>query len=196
MATLTDLKLILLRIRSRLLTNPVAMRGTGTPVDDPAHPRDLEELDRLSRQLELVMRDLKSETSLLQVRAQSLRKMSRKMSPEDRYRATASVHGRQSESQDLLNLANDIKALLEDLLKKGGLIGEGEISQGIGDFVEKMHQAMQSHGEIEHVTHGPALIPGESHLEGSLEGVTIFVFAALRVLVYLRKRRERARNNG
>ena len=197
MATLTDLKLILLRIRSHLLANPVSTRGTGTPVDDPAHPRELEELDLLRQQLELVVRDLNSEANLLGVREQSLKKMSRKMSPDDRYRATASVHGRQSELEELLRLANDLKALLEDLLMKSGLIGEGEIAQGIGEFVEKMHQTMQSHGEIEQLTNGPALFPAaKSQFGGSLEAVTIFVFAALRVLVYLRKRGERSGNKG
>ena len=197
MATLTDLKLILLRIRSHLLANPVSTRGTGTPVDDPAYPRELEELDLLRQQLELVVRDLNSEANLLGVREQSLKKMSRKMSPDDRYRATASVHGRQSELEELLRLANDLKALLEDLLMKSGLIGEGEIAQGIGEFVEKMHQTMQSHGEIEQLTNGPALFPAaKSQFGGSLEAVTIFVFAALRVLVYLRKRGERSGNKG
>ena len=188
MATLTDLKLILYRIHNHLLAHPAFMRGTGTPVDDPAHAREIEELDRLSWQLGLVMRDLKSKANLLRVREQNLWNTSR----QDRYRAAASVHDQQSDMEELLKFANSLQALLEDLIESNGKIGEGELSQGIGEFIEKMRRAMHTHGESGQVADGPAYIPAaKSQLGGSVEAITIFVFVALRVLVHIRKGGER-----
>ena len=43
MATLSDLKLLLYRIRGHLIESPVFSLGTGVPVDDPAHARERDE---------------------------------------------------------------------------------------------------------------------------------------------------------
>jgi hypothetical protein len=94
--------------------------------------------------------------------------------------------------EDLLKFANSLQALLEDLIESNGKIGEGELSQGIGEFIEKMRRAMHTHGESGQVADGPAYIPAaKSQLGGSVEAITIFVFVALRVLVHIRKGGER-----
>ena len=72
MATLSDLKLLLYRIKTNLIAHPVFIRGTGSTVDDPAHDRETKELDTLSLQLSLILRELKSQANLLTVREQNL----------------------------------------------------------------------------------------------------------------------------
>jgi hypothetical protein len=191
--TLTDLKLILYRINDHLLAHPVFVRGRGTPVDDPAHTREIDELDRLSIQLGLVVRELRSKANLLRVREQNLWKNPR----EGRYGAAASVHDQQAELEKVLEFANDLQAVLEDLIERSSSIGEGEMSQGIGEFIEKMRHLMHTHGEIGQLTDGSAYIPaGKSQVGGSVEAVTLFVFVALRVLVHLRKRGAQGDQNG
>lgn len=188
MATLSNLKLLLYRIRGHLIEHPMFSRGSGTPVDDPSHARELTELDQLSLQLSLILRELKNKSNLLGVREQNLWKVPR----TDRFRAAASVQSQQAELYDVLKLARELQALLEDLMNRSGLIGEGELSQGIGEFIEKIYHQAHTHGETQNMPDGLAYVPaGKSEVGGSVEGVTIFVFVALRAWLYLRKRGRR-----
>ena len=184
MATLSDLKLLLYRLRGHLIEHPVFSRGTGVPVDDPTYAREIAELDQLSLQLSLILRELKNKSHLLGVQEQNLWNVPR----SDRYRAAASVQSQQAELYEVLKLAKELQALLEDLIKRSGLIGEGELSQGIGEFIEKMYHQAHAHGETQSMPDGLAYVPAsKSELGGSVEAVTIFVFVALRALLYMRK---------
>jgi len=185
MATLSDLKLLLYHIKGHLIEHPVFSRGSGVPVDDPAHARETAELEQLSLQLTLILRELRNKSNLLSVREQNLWNVPR----ADRYRAAASVQSQQAELYDVLKSARELQALLEDLMKRSGLIGEGELSQGIGDFIEKMYHQAHAHGETQNMPDSLAYVPAsKSELGGSVEAVTIFVFVALRALLHLRKR--------
>jgi hypothetical protein len=185
--------MLLYRIRGRLIEHPVFGRGTGVPVDDPGQVRELEELDRLSLQLSLVLRELKSKSHLLGVREQNLWNVPR----SDRYRAATSIQGQQNELNEVLKLAIEVQKLLEDLIRKSGLIGEGELSQGVGEFIEKMYHQAHSHGEVQNMPDGLAYIsPSKGEYAGSVEGVTIFVFVALRALIYMGKRAGKAQSAG
>jgi hypothetical protein len=184
-ATLSDLKLLPYRIRGHLIEHPVFSRGTGVPVDDPAHAREIAELEQLSLQLSLILRELKNKSNLLGVQKQNLWNVPR----TDRYRAAFSVQSQQAELHEVLKLAKELQALLEDLMKRSGLIGEGELAQGIGDFIEKMYHQAHAHGETQNMPDGLAYVPAsKSELAGSVEAVTIFVFIALRALLYMTKR--------
>ena len=184
-ATLSDLRMLLFRIRGRLIEHPVFSHGTGVPVDDPGYARELEELERLSLQLSLIMRELKNKSNLLSVREQNLWNVPR----PDRYRAASSIQSQQSDVNDVLKLAREVQALLEDIMRRSGLIGEGELSQGIGEFIEKMYHQAHVHGETQGMPDGLAYMPAnKGEFGGSVEGVTIFVFVALRAFVYLAKR--------
>lgn len=188
MATLSDLKLLLYRIRGHLIENPVFSSGTGVPVDDPAHARERDELDRLSLQLSVILRELKNKSNLLGLQAQNLWNVPR----TDRYRAAASVKGQQAEVYQVLKLARELQTLLEDLMRRSGLIGEGELAQGIGDFIEKMYHLAHAHGETQGMPDGLSYMPAsKGELGDSVEGVTILVFVALRAFLYMRKRGKR-----
>ncbi len=185
MASTTELRMVLFRIRQALLAHPVFVRGTGVPVDDPARARELEDLDRLSLQLSLVLRELKSKSSMLGLREQNLWNVSH----NERYRAAASVHAQQAGLNDVLDLANEVKALLEDLMRRSGLIGEGEVAQGIGELIEKLYHQAYTHGEVHNMPDGLAYsTPAPGHYAGTMEGVTILVFVALRAYIYAMKR--------
>lgn len=73
MATLSDLKLLLYRIRGHLIEDPAFISGTGVSVDDPAYARERDVLDRLSLQLSVILRELKNRSNLLGVQEQSPR---------------------------------------------------------------------------------------------------------------------------
>jgi len=185
MAGISELRMLLCRIREHLIAHPVFTRGTGLPVEDPSRDRELEELDRLSLQLSLVWRELKNRSNLLAVREQNLWNVARK----DRFRAAASIRSHQAEVADLLTLARQVQSLLEDLLRKSGLISEGELAKGIGEFIEKLYHAAHAHGEVQNMPYGLAYTsPAQGELGGTVEGVTILVFVALRALVYAAKR--------
>jgi hypothetical protein len=193
MATHSELRMLLYRIREQLVAHPVFSRGSGVPVDDPAKFRELGELDRLSLQLSLIFRELKNKSNLLNVREQNLWNLPHK----DRYRAAASVHSQQAEVADILELAREIQRLLEELLRKSGLIGEGELSQGIGEFIEKLYHQAHAHGEVQNMPDGLSYrSPGKGEFGGTVEGVTILVFVALRAFVYAAKRAGRNRSIG
>jgi hypothetical protein len=185
MPKISDLKLLLYRVNARLTEHPVFTRGTGVPVDDPAHDRENAELGRLSLQLSLIARELNSKSNLLSIRE----KTTRSMSQSDRYRATASIRDQQAEISEVLALAKELQARLEGMIRKSCSIGDGELAQGIGDFIEKMYHQCHTHGETQNMPDGLAYLPaGKEDFGGSVEGVTIAVFVALRVLLHLRKR--------
>jgi len=177
--------MLLFRIREQLVAHPVFTRGTGVPVDDSARVSELEELDRLSLQLSLVSRELKSKSNLLGVREQNLWSVPQ----NDRFRAAASVHSQQAEVAEVVKLAGEIKCLLEDLLRKSGLIGEGELAHGVGELIEKLYHEAHAHGEVQNMPDGLSYTaPSKGEFGGTVEGVTILVFVALRALVYAAKR--------
>ena len=185
MAALTELRMVLYRIRQQLVAHPVFTRGTGVPLDDPAHDRELEELDRLSLQLSLLLRELKNASNLLDARRQGLGNVPR----EDRYRAAASLQSKQADVSALFSLAREIQGWLEDLLRKSGLLGEGEMAQGIGELIEKLYHQAHTHGEVHNMPDGLSYTsPTKGEFGGSLEGVTILVFVALRAFLYAAKR--------
>jgi hypothetical protein len=185
--------MLLFRIRGRLIEHPVFSRGTGVPVDDPGHVRELEELDRLSLQLSLALRELKSKSHLLGVREQNLWNVPR----ADRYRAAASVQDQQSEVSDVLKLARELQTLLEDMVRRSGLVGEGEASQNIGELIEKLYHQAHTHGEAQSMPDWLAYTsPTKGEFAGSVEGVTIFVFVAMRALIYLAKRGSKGQSAG
>jgi hypothetical protein len=185
--------MLLYRIKGKLFAHPVFARGTGIPIDDPARVGELEELDRLSFQLSLILRELKNKSHLLDVREQNLWNVAQK----DRYRTAASVHTQQSNVADVLKLAAEIQTMLEDLMRKSGMIGEGELSQGIGEFIERMYHLAHAHGEVQNMPDGLAYTsPAKGEFGGTVEGVTILVFVALRAFIYVAKRKSKTKSTG
>src|SRR5664279_4004740 len=171
MASLSDLQLLLYRIKTHLVDHPVFVRGTGSPVDDPAHDRETKQLDVLSLQLSLIVRDLKSKANLLGLREQSLRVTNR----GERYNEAASIRGQQADLNEVLKLAFEIQGLLEDLIRRNASLGEGELSQGLGEFIEKMYHLAHQHGETQQMPDGLSYLPaGRTQAGGSVESVTIF----------------------
>jgi hypothetical protein len=184
-STISELRILLYRIQQKLVAHPIFTRGAGVPVDDPARVRELEELDKMSLQLSLIARELKNKSHLLAARETNLRKLPH----EDRYLAAASIRGQQSEIADVLKLAGEIQKLLEDLLRRSGLIGEGELADGLGKFIEKLYHQAHTHGEVHNMPDGLAYAsPAKGEFGGSIESVTILVFVALRAVVYAAKR--------
>ena len=184
-SNIEELTILLYRIQERLCAHPVNMRGTGVPVDDPGRPRELEELDRLALQLSLIVRELRNKSHLLAARQEGLRKLKH----EDRFLATASIRGQQSGIADVLQIAANIQRLLEDLIRKSGLIGEGEMAQGIGELIEKLYHQAYTHGEVHNMPDGLAYTsPVKGGMGGTVEGVTILVFVALHAFLRAAKR--------
>jgi hypothetical protein len=184
MARLSDLRMILYRVKGQLTEHPRFIRGTGVPVEDPAYTREGEELERLSLQLSLVLRELKNKSNLLDVRWRNLSGLAL----DDRYRTAASIKGQQAEILDVLKLAKEVRAQIEDLMIRSGSIGEGELAQGIREFIENLYHQSHTHGESLNMPDGLAYIPApKDGFGGSFEGVTIAVFVGLRALLYMRK---------
>ncbi len=186
MASVSELRMVLFRIRGKLVEQPVFTRQTGVSVDDPAFKSELQELDKLGLQLRLVIRELQSKSNLLNVREQNLSKVPH----QDRFRTASSIHSQQADVNELLSLGREIQKLLEDLIRKSGLIGEGEIADGIGKLIEKLYHQAHAHGEVNGMPDGLSYTsPKPNEFGGSVEGVTILVFVALRAFIYLAKRK-------
>lgn len=187
MASTSQLRLVLYRIRGKLIEHPVFARQSGVPVDDSARSKELEELDDLATQLRLVLRELHNRSNLLTARRQGLWNID----PQDRFRARDSIRGQADELDDVLALASEVQELLEDLIRKSGLISEGEIAKGIGELIEKLYHEAHAQGEVHGVPDTLSYTsPGPSHFAGSVEGVGLLVFVALRAYIYASKRKK------
>ncbi|MGA7106371.1 MAG: hypothetical protein WBY75_01405, partial [Terracidiphilus sp.] len=181
MATVSELRMVLFRIRAKLVEHPVFTRQRGVPIDGPSHDTELAELDRLGLLLSLVLRELGNRSNSLAVREQNLWNFD----PQDRFRAAASIRSQQAGVNELLALTGEIQSLLEDLIRKSGLLGEGEVAQGIGELIEKLYHQAYEHGEVNGMPDGLSYAsPKPNEFAGSVEGVTILVIcsaAGLRV---------------
>jgi hypothetical protein len=186
MASLQALRMVLYRIRARLVEHPVFTRQTGVPVNDPSYNTEREELEKLKDQLGLALRELNNRSNLLEVCNRNLWNVPQK----ERFRARASLRSHTEETDEVLALAREVRDLLEDLMQKSGRINQGELADGIGQFVEKLHHEGHTHSEIPG-NHGRSYTRVQSNEHaGSVEGVTILVFALLQAWLHVSKRKD------
>lgn len=186
MASLNSLRMVLYRIRARLVEHPVFTRQTGVPVSDPSYNTEREELEKLKDQLGLVLRELNNRSNLLEVRTRNLWNIPQ----TERFRARASIRSHTDETDEVLALAREVRDLLQDLMQKSGRISQGELADGIGKFIEKLHHEGHTHSEVagNHGLSYTKVQPNEH--AGSLEGVTILVFALLQAWLHVSKRKD------
>lgn len=190
MSTMYNITTHLIRIKAKLTEHPVFVRGRGVPVDDPGYAREAEELDRLSDQLKLQIRNLSNHMHLLSAQEQGLWNLPR----ERRFGAAAAISQQQAEADRLMQTALDLRRLLDDLLRRNGLVSDGEIAAKIGEYSEEMHRLGHSiHQAGQPHAGGPAYLPVSAQYGLSPEMATIAAYAALRALSYfLRGRKGKA----
>ena len=186
MPTLPELKMLLYRIQEELPKQHAFLHGKGVPVDDPSYNRNIEELERLSLRLSLILRELNNKSNLLLAQKQGLHKIPQ----PQRFGAAASLRSREIETNEVLRLAQDIQKLLEDLISRNGQIEEGEVAERIGDLIEKLYHQAHLQGETQHIPDGLAYMPAaKTNYAGSVEAVSLLVFIALRAYIHLAKRK-------
>ena len=172
-------------LRQRLMRHPVFVRGTGSPVDDPAHNEETHLLDSVRQSLGILIRDLNNHKHLLSAQEQAVWRTPR----DSRFSRTSSIGDQQRNLDELLRIAADVQRLLEDLIRKSGLLSTGEVACGIGETISRLFA--QSHNHDVLIPAGrPAykpLAPGQ--FNASPEAATIAVFVALQAYTSLRRRR-------
>jgi hypothetical protein len=187
-STLNTITVHLLKIRQALVGHPVFARGSGVPVDDPAYVREADELERLSDSLDLLVRNIRNHQHLLSARERGLWNIPR----DQRYGPASSIAQQHAEVQRLLVTANELRRLLDDLLRRNAKISEGDIADKVGEFIKQWYERAHVSHQASLVGHNPGtpsyLPPGQ--FEASPEAATIAVYAALRALAYFMKKRK------
>jgi hypothetical protein len=189
MSTLTSVSALLLSIKLQIVKHPVFTRGTGVPLDDPAYMHEAEELERMSDKLALLIRNINNHRNLLSAQERGLWNVPR----DQRYRAASSIAQQQGETGRLLEAASDLQKLLQELMRRNGMLSDGEIAEKITEFIKEWHEHAHSGHQTQIDSHpaGPAYQPLQpGHFQGSPEALTIAVWAALRALAYYMKRRK------
>lgn len=186
--SVSQAKILLRQILDQLVRHEQFTRPSGTGIDDPAHFRELEELERLSVRLSLIVRELQSRSNLLTARQNNIRKVPH----ETRFTEQASIQGQQFEVSEALKLAAQIQELLESMLRKSGLMSTGEMAENIGKFIEKAYKEFRTHGEVSDP--GGQLEYRPIRHEMGIEWASAAVFMALSVYIRLRRRSERKNN--
>ena len=175
-------------IRQELIRHPVFVRGAGVPVDDPGYVEETRQLDSARQRLGILIRDLNNRKHSLSVQERSLWTVPR----DRRFPQNSSIADQQKNVDQLLSTAAELQRLLEDLIKKSGLLKSGEMACGIGEMISKLFA--QSHSRELLSTIGPPVYqpatPGQ--FNASPEAATIAVFIALQAYTSLRKRKESA----
>ena len=182
--TVSEAKVLLHQILDQLIRHEQFTRPSGTSVEDPAHFRELEELEKLRLRLSLIVRELQSRSNSLTARQNNIRKVPH----ESRFTEAASIRGQQFEISEVLKLAAQIQELLEDMLRKSGLMSTGELAENVGKFIEKAYKELRSHGEV-------ADVPGQLEYrtitkEMGVDWATAAVFMGLSVYIRWKRRRE------
>lgn len=190
MSTLNDITIQLIHIKQAIVEHPVFTRGSGVPVDDPAYAREAEELERMSERLNILIRNVRNHLHLQSAKEQGLWNVPRDL----RYGAATAVGQQQAEAQRLLQAALDLRRLLDALMRRNGLVSEGEIAEKVGEFIKEWHEKWHSSPHATHAgapgvpSYVPPLSPG--HFQASPEAATIAVYAALKALAYFLKRKK------
>ncbi len=191
MSTLNTIAAHLFKIRQALVSHPVFARGTGVAIDDSAYVREAEELERLSDTLDLLIRNLKNHQNLLSAREQGLWNVPR----DRRYAAASSIGQQQADAQRVMQTANELRRLLDDLLRRNATVNDGDIADKVGEFIKQWHErahSSQHSTEVGHHPGGPAYLP-PGQFQASPEAATIAVYAALRALAYYMKKKRKGK---
>jgi hypothetical protein len=173
-------------IRQELIRHPVFVRGAGVAVDDPSYVEETRQLDSARQRLGILIRDLNTRKHSLSVQERSLWSVPR----DRRFSHNSSIGDQQKNMDQLLSTATELQRLLEDLIKKSGLLKSGEMACGIGEMISKLFA--QSHSQELLSIAGPPVYkpatPGQ--FNASPEAATVAVFIALQAYTSLRKRRK------
>ncbi|MGD0569985.1 MAG: hypothetical protein ABSA78_16410 [Candidatus Sulfotelmatobacter sp.] len=190
MSTLKSISVSLVRIRQALLVHPVFTRGTGVPVDDPAFTREVEELDRMSERLDILIRNVRNHQQLASAQEQGLWNIAR----ERRYAPASAVRHQQAEAESLMRAAAELRELLDELMRRNGMVSDGDIADKVGEIIKQWHERAHSFTHAGHVSNpnAPSYLPA-GHFEATPEAATIAVYAALRALAYFLKKRQKGR---
>jgi hypothetical protein len=188
MNSMTAMKAHLDIIKQNLLQNPISFRGAGLPIDDPAHTEETRRLYELNQRLEILVRELKNRRHLLSAQEQAVRKTPR----EQRYSPKSSILNQQQSVEELLRTAAHVQKLVEDLIRRSGLLTEGELDKGVGELIGQLFSQSGGSGTLlpsPHPTY-KHLMPGQ--FNESPEAAAMAVVVALRVLIHLYRRKSAA----
>lgn len=180
MANLTAMLRQLSVIRSTLVQMPVF--STGRPDSEGDTKKQAAQLDNISQQLQLILRDLKSSDHLAQLQVDKLMKV-----PLDqRWSATHSVEQRKRDVADAISEAQKLADLVKDLLRRNGLISPIQAAKKTMDLIEDLEKHLPSHTKA--ITHQPSQTPvyttpgtGAGPLQGeSLVPLITLIYVAVR----------------
>ena len=165
----------LFRIRSRLLEMPVF--SSGRPTDDDKADEQTSQLDVVQQQLEVILRDLKSDAHF----AQLLVKGARNAPLEHRWAARESAEQKSRNVGLLIAETEALAALVRDLLQRNGLLTPTQVGKDVIDLIEEFqkHLSHTKTGTQQHTdqpAYGPAN-PGELHLEAVGPLITFLIVA-------------------
>ena len=193
MTTLGSLRMALLQIRQRLIQHPVLLRGHGVPRDDASYSTEIAELDRLANWLALILRDLKSHGHMLNAREQGLWNIPR----ERRWVDASRLRQQDAELAGVLELAAEVQRLLEDIIRKSGLLSSADAVANIGELIDKLYHQAHTGYLVGDLGGGPVYAPYRpGQFEASPESAVIMVFVVLTALKQLLKRGEAAAAGG
>jgi hypothetical protein len=172
-------------IKQNLIQHPIFVRGTGVAVDDPAYAEETRQLDNLRQRLGIQIRELSNRQHLLTAQEQAVWKVSR----EQRYAAGSSLDQQQASVRELLRIAAEIQRLLEDLIKKSGLLKSGEVACGIGELITRVFEQCHGSEVMLSGSHAVYTALGPGQFNASPEAATIAVFVALQAWISIRRRK-------
>ena len=186
MTTTIQIAMLLTRIKARLIESPIFLRQSGTPADDPAHFRELAELESISRQLEIIVRDVRTQQHLLDVRQKALWNIPR----DKRFPAAASIGQQQAEVAALMRDARKIEELIKTLMQNSGLLGPAETMQGASELLGKLYEQWHHSGHAD-APGAPAYVPMPGQFQGSPEAAILLAFVGVRALLYVLRRKKK-----
>jgi hypothetical protein len=175
MATLSNLKQVLVGIRDKILERPAFLTGTGALPDDAAYDKEIRIFEDLESRLSIAMRELKSKANLLQLQRQNLPGVSR----EDRYRQAASIESQEKETREAIELANQVRDLLNDTIRKNSTFSSGDIAHAAVDNIQHQYHFKEAFQQMVEVSGGPVYKPASNEHADTIEAATILVFLAL-----------------
>ena len=184
MSDLSAINAQLQLIKARLIRNPVLIRGTGVLVDDPAFVEETQELNQLRQSLGILIRELRNDQHLLSARENALWKVPR----TQRYPQSSSIAQQQVGLQRLLLTSAEIQKLLEDLMRKSGLLSSGELACGIGEMISKLCEQAH-HAEVAMPGHRVYKPLTTGQFNASPEAAAIAVWMALHAWASVTKKR-------
>lgn len=185
MADIAAISAQLDRVRQELMALPVFVAGR--PDSGVKAAEQERRLGRIAENLQIIVRDLSSNESMLRARESQLRSIP----PHQRYSAQQSLRQLTENVQAVLSKAQSLAELVQELLDRNGLLNPVQKAKGLLDLARDLDKVVgqEARAQVSQVLHAPrqttlgtTSVGGPTPSISGVAGLVVFAYLGVKLL--------------